>query len=93
MVIVFADFLPERSLLYLWLGGAFVLGTGFAIMIFNLVYAWFKGPKAPRNPWGSAGFEWQTTTPPHPHNFAEDPVIRRGPYDYHLATDEELATT
>jgi cytochrome c oxidase subunit 1 len=73
--------------------GAFILGTGFAIMLFNLLYAWFKGPKAPRNPWGSAGFEWQTTTPPHPHNFAEDPVIRRGPYDYHLATDEELATT
>jgi cytochrome c oxidase subunit 1 len=73
--------------------GALILGTGFAIMLFNLVYAWFKGPKAPRNPWGSAGFEWLTTTPPHPHNFAEDPVIRRGPYDYHLATDEELATT
>jgi cytochrome c oxidase subunit 1 len=73
--------------------GAFILGTGFAIMLFNLFYAWFKGEKAPRNPWGSAGFEWQTTTPPHPHNFAEDPVIRRGPYDYHLATEEELATT
>jgi cytochrome c oxidase subunit 1 len=73
--------------------GAFILGTGFAIMLFNLFYAWFKGEKAPRNPWGSAGFEWMTTTPPHPHNFAEDPVIRRGPYDYHLATEEELAST
>jgi cytochrome c oxidase subunit 1 len=73
--------------------GALILGTGFAIMIFNLLYAWFKGEKASRNPWGSAGFEWLTTTPPHPHNFAEDPIIRRGPYDYHLATEEELATT
>ncbi len=73
--------------------GALILGTGFAIMLFNLLYAWFKGPVASRNPWGSAGFEWMTTTPPHPHNFAEDPVIRRGPYDYHLATEEELATT
>ena len=35
-----------------------------------------SGKKAPRNPWGSAGFEWKTTTPPHPHNFAETPVIR-----------------
>jgi cytochrome c oxidase subunit 1 len=73
--------------------GALILGTGFAIMLVNLFVAWFKGPKAPRNPWGSAGFEWNTTTPPHPHNFAETPVIRRGPYDYHLATEEELATT
>jgi hypothetical protein len=33
-----------------------------------------------------------TTSPPHPHNFAETPVMTRGPYDYHLATDEELFT-
>jgi heme/copper-type cytochrome/quinol oxidase subunit 1 len=49
-----------------------------------------SGPKASENPWGSAGYEWLTTTPPHPHNFHEQPVITRGPYDYHLATDEEL---
>jgi cytochrome c oxidase subunit 1 len=24
------------------------------------------------------------------HNFHEQPVMTRGPYDYHLATDEEL---
>jgi cytochrome c oxidase subunit 1 len=72
--------------------GALILGTGFFIMVCMFVYSLIKGPKAGRNPWGSAGFEWNTTTPPHPHNFEDTPVIRRGPYDYHLATEDELAT-
>jgi cytochrome c oxidase subunit 1 len=72
--------------------GALILGTGFFIMVCMFVYSLIKGPKAGRNPWGSAGFEWNTTTPPHPHNFEHTPVIRRGPYDYHLATEDELAT-
>jgi cytochrome c oxidase subunit 1 len=73
--------------------GAMILGIGFFILFFNFIGSLLKGAKAPRNPWGSAGYEWNTTTPPHPHNFEETPVIRRGPYDYHLATDEELAST
>jgi cytochrome c oxidase subunit 1 len=71
--------------------GAMILGFGFAVCAVNLIMSWLRGPKAPRNPWGSAGFEWATTTPPHPHNFEHTPVIRRGPYDYHLATEEELS--
>jgi cytochrome c oxidase subunit 1 len=73
--------------------GALILGVGFLIMFINFVMSLTSGKKAPRNPWGSAGYEWNTTTPPHPHNFEETPVIRRGPYDYHLATEEELAST
>ena len=49
-----------------------------------------NGKKAPPNPWGSASYEWLTTSPPHPMNFATSPVMTRGPYDYHLASDEEL---
>jgi cytochrome c oxidase subunit I len=72
--------------------GALILGSGFFIMVCMFIYSLINGPKAGKNPWGSAGFEWNTTTPPHPHNFEHTPVIRRGPYDYHLATEEELAT-
>jgi cytochrome c oxidase subunit 1 len=72
--------------------GALILGIGFFIMLLMFLQSLKSGAKAPRNPWGSAGFEWNTTTPPHPHNFEDTPVIRRGPYDYHLATAEELAT-
>ena len=49
-----------------------------------------SGKPAPRNPWGSAALEWKTPTPPPLYNFVKDPVLTRGPYDYHLATDDEL---
>ena len=49
-----------------------------------------NGKKAPPNPWGSAALEWQTPTPLPLYNFVTDPVVTRGPYDYHLATDAEL---
>jgi cytochrome c oxidase subunit 1 len=31
-----------------------------------------------------------TPTPPPLYNFVKDPVLTRGQYDYHLATDDEL---
>src|SRR5579859_3942287 len=72
--------------------GSWILGTGLFITGYVLVHAIFKGKKAPPNPWGSAGLEWQTATPPVLANFAKTPIVTRGPYDYHLATPEELAT-
>ena len=70
--------------------GSYVLGIGFAIMLFMFIKSLVNGEKSPPNPWGSAGFEWSSTSPPHHLNFAEPPVIQRGPYDYHLATEDEL---
>jgi len=70
--------------------GAYTLAVGFTVMGIMFVRSFLWGAKAPENPWGSAGYEWMTTTPPHPHNFAETPVMHRGPYDYHLCTEEEL---
>jgi cytochrome c oxidase subunit 1 len=72
--------------------GAFILATGLFITGYTLLEALWKGKKAPRNPWGSAGYEWMTDTPPVLANFRTPPIITRGPYDYHLATPEELAT-
>lgn len=70
--------------------GSYVLGLGFTIMLVMFIRSLMSGPKAPANPWGSAGYEWATTSPPIAHNFHETPVMTRGPYDYHLATEEEL---
>jgi cytochrome c oxidase subunit 1 len=72
--------------------GAFILATGLFITAYTLLEALWAGKKAPRNPWGSAGYEWMTETPVVLANFRNPPVITRGPYDYHLATPEELAT-
>ena len=72
--------------------GSWILAVGLFLTAYTLLEALWKGKKAPRNPWGSAGYEWMTDTPPCLANFHSTPVITRGPYDYHLATPEELST-
>lgn len=73
--------------------GSYVLGLGFVVMLYMFIKSLMSGKKSPRNPWRSAGYEWmpQIATPPVEHNFIEQPIMRRGPYDYHLATEAELA--
>ena len=72
--------------------GSWILAVGLFTTAYTLLEALWKGKKAPRNPWGSASYEWMTETPPVVTNFRTPPIITRGPYDYHLATPEELAT-
>jgi cytochrome c oxidase subunit 1 len=72
--------------------GSWILAVGLFTTAYTLLEALWKGKRAPRNPWGSAGYEWMTETPVPLANFRQTPVITRGPYDYHLATPEELAT-
>jgi cytochrome c oxidase subunit 1 len=87
------DYLPQYEIFHkVSTIGAFILATGLFITAYTLLEALWSGKKAPRNPWGSAGYEWMTETPPVLANFRTPPVITRGPYDYHLATPEELAT-
>lgn len=63
--------------------GASVLGIGFAMTFFYLVWSLFFGVRAPQNPWGAKGLEWEVcATPPHPHNFLEIPVVTEEPYNY-----------
>ena len=85
------DYLPHFQPLHGFSSaGSLVLGVGFVVMAVMFVRSLTSGKKAPPNPWGSAGYEWATASPPIEHNFHEQPVMKRGPYDYHLATDEEL---
>ncbi len=70
--------------------GSWILGLGLIIEAVTLLSSLKNGKKSPPNPWGSAGYEWQTATPPLLFNFKEIPVRTRGPYDYHLATPEDL---
>jgi cytochrome c oxidase subunit 1 len=75
---------PER---YQWLNvlstaGASVLALGMLVTLGYLLVAAIRGPRVAANPWGSAGFEWRTPSPPPTHNFLEPPNFARGPYDY-----------
>ncbi len=62
--------------------GAWVLGFGFLIFAIYMIHSLFRGKPAGANPWGVLGFEWETTSPPPPENFAKDPVFTHGSYDY-----------
>jgi cytochrome c oxidase subunit 1 len=70
--------------------GSWILAVGFLIYAYVLITSLRSGKRAPPNPWGSAALEWQTPSPPPLENFPDTPTVTRGPYDYHLATDDEL---
>ncbi len=85
------DYLPEFEGLHrVSTIGAFILAAGLFTTAFVLIHSLAKGRAAGRNPWGSVALEWKSQTPPVFQNFEETPIITKGPYDYHLATDEEL---
>ena len=88
---------PERLQLFTDLHqistiGAMTLGSGLFLLLWMFTMSLMKGKSAPPNPWGSAGYEWMTESPPVLHNFAEQPAMDRGPYDYHLCSERELFT-
>ena len=62
--------------------GASILAIGYILPAIYLTYSVFMGKKAPANPWGATGLEWQTSSPPPPHNFHETPVVTTEAYDY-----------
>jgi len=86
------DYLPEFEIFHKTSTiGSWILGFGFLTMAVMFVMSLKSGKKSTRNPWGSAALEWQTATPPPLANFVKVPTLTRGPYDYHLATEEELS--
>ncbi len=64
--------------------GSLVLGIGFLIIMIYLIASFFRKETVPDNPWHSLGLEWKTSSPPPLENFARDPVVTHGPYDYDL---------
>ncbi|SMO44065.1 cytochrome c oxidase subunit I [Gracilimonas mengyeensis] len=68
--------------------GSYILGVGFLLIAWYLFRSLMSGEKAPSNPWGSRGLEWQATSPPDLHNFDHTPVVIHGPYDYHKPMEE-----
>jgi cytochrome c oxidase subunit 1 len=62
--------------------GSFMFAAGLFMILGYLVYALFRGERAPANPWGAVSLEWETESPPIEHNFEGQPVCRRGPYDF-----------
>lgn len=61
---------------------SFVFGISLFFILIYLLHSWFKGEKAPQNPWGGMSMEWMTATPPIEHNFEGVVKCEHGPYDF-----------
>ena len=74
-----AEFQPWNQLISF---SAFVLGFSTFIVIYNIIKSYYHGPVAGANPWRALTLEWQTTSPPPPTNFVDDPIPFENPYGY-----------
>jgi cytochrome c oxidase subunit 1 len=64
--------------------GASILALGYILPFIYLTYSLRHGKPAGPNPWGAAGLEWTTPSPPPKHNFLKPPVVTREAYQYPL---------
>jgi cytochrome c oxidase subunit 1 len=62
--------------------GALMLFGAFGLIAIYLGIALVRGPRAGRNPWRSASFEWRTHSPPPRDNFEGTPTFAVSAYDY-----------
>jgi cytochrome c oxidase subunit 1 len=62
--------------------GAYILMTGFLVLLYCLLNAWRSGKAAPANPWQAKSLEWKVPTPVPLVNFLVDPVVTADPYGY-----------
>lgn len=62
--------------------GSWVLALGLIIIFSNLLYALFKGERAPDNPWGGKTLEWQIPSPPPRENFKTIPAVKGDTYEF-----------
>jgi cytochrome c oxidase subunit 1 len=56
--------------------------VGYFFPLTYLIWSLWYGRKAPPNPFGHTGLEWQTPSPPPTENFPETPIVTREAYDY-----------
>jgi len=59
-----------------------VLGVCYLLPLLYLTWSLRYGARAPANPWGAAGLEWKTSSPPPTENFATTPIVTQDAYDY-----------
>ena len=78
------DALPGTAMqmngVILW--AAVCLGIAQMPFIINLFWSISHGEKVGTNPWRATTLDWQTPTPPPHGNFAHEPHVARGPYEY-----------
>ncbi|MEO8216007.1 MAG: cytochrome c oxidase subunit I [Acidobacteriota bacterium] len=78
-------YVPEFQVLNVMsTAGATVLGVGYALPLFYLLWSLKYGKIAGKNPWEAVGLEWETSSPPPTQNFTETPVVTWEAYQRNL---------
>jgi cytochrome c oxidase subunit 1 len=62
--------------------GASILAVGYFFPLTYLIWSLRYGPKAPANPFGHTGLEWQTPSPPPTENFEHTPLVEEEAYNF-----------
>jgi cytochrome c oxidase subunit 1 len=62
--------------------GASILAVGYALPLVYLIWSLWWGKRVGPNPWGAAGLEWSTSSPPPTTNFRQIPVVTEEAYAY-----------
>ncbi len=62
--------------------GASILAVAYLMPLAYLGWSLLRGRRAPANPWGALGLEWQSPSPPFSKNFVVTPIVTEGPYAY-----------
>jgi cytochrome c oxidase subunit 1 len=68
--------------------GASIMGVGYILPLFYLIWSLKWGEIAGDNPWNAAGLEWTVASPPPTDNFLKTPIVTEEPYYYHRLDDE-----
>jgi cytochrome c oxidase subunit 1/cytochrome c oxidase subunit I+III len=67
--------------------GAYLLAAGLILIVANLAYSFFRGPRT-EPPYEGDTLEWATSSPPPPYNFAVIPTVT-SPYPMWDKEDRE----
>ena len=79
----YAHALPTQPLNVVISWSAWLLALAQIPFMINFFWSLFFGKKTDINPWQCTTLEWTAPSPPPHGNFAQAPVVYRGPYEYH----------
>jgi len=86
-------YVPEFQVLNVMsTAGASILAIGYAVPAIYMIWSLKYGKIAGNNPWGAAGLEWTTTSPPPAHNFDETPIVTWDAYEYRPPEEAAVVT-